>query len=350
MRRTITTAAGLVLILAATLALFGLPVVDSLALMLKGAFGDKLAITRTLVKTIPLAITAMGITVAWRAGMYNIGGEGQFVMGSVAAASIAPTLTTTPGPIAIPALIAAAVIGGAAWGGIAGWLKTKRGVEVVISTILLNFVAIQILAWVVAGPLMDRKAGTPLTVPLPESLMLPRMDRQTDLHAGIFIAALVVAATYVFLYLTKPGFKTRLVGEGERAARANRIHPDKIKVQAMLISGGLCGLAGGIEYLGITGQLGASSAQGWGFLAIPVALLGGLHPAGVALAALYFGALFAGSRNLAGFTTQGTTLVYIIQAVAVLGLIAIGALKFPSPLRGRGSASFTSKGEGEARS
>jgi simple sugar transport system permease protein len=162
--------------------------------------------------------------------------------------------------------------------------------------------------------------------------MLPRLDRQTDLHAGIFIAILAVVAIYVFLYLTKAGFRTRLVGEGERAARANGIPPDPVKVWAMAISGGLCGLAGGVEYLGISGQLGTSSAQGWGFLAIPVALLGGLHPFGVALAALYFGALFAGSRNLAGFTTQGTTLVYIIQAAAVLGLIALGALRYRRPV------------------
>jgi simple sugar transport system permease protein len=330
MKRGLLTAVGLVAILALTLAAFGLPVFDSLGLMFHGAFGDKLAITRTLVKTIPLAITAMGITVAWRAGMYNIGGEGQFVVGSLFAAVLAPWLSTSaiPGWMGMLLLIIASILGGGAWGALAGWLKVKRGVEVVISTILLNFVAFQMLAWAVAGPLKDAASGTPLTAPLNEIFMLPRLDRQTDLHAGIFVAVLAVLAVYVFLYLSKAGYRTRLVGEGERAARANRIPPDPVKVWAMTISGGLCGLAGGVEYLGLSGQLGTSSAQGWGFLAIPVALLGGLHPFGVALAALYFGALFAGSRNLAGFTTQGTTLVYIIQASAVLGLIALGALRF----------------------
>lgn len=296
--------------------------------MASGAFGDKLAITRTLVKTIPLTIAGMGVIVAWRGGMYNIGGEGQFVVGGLAGCLMAGPLRESgvPGWICICLILIASMLGGGLWGGFAGWLKNKRGVEVVISTILLNFVAIQLLAWLVAGPLRDPKGGLPLTTELPERMMLPRFDRQTDLHAGLFVALLVVAVVYVFLYWTGAGFQTRLVGEGERAARANRIDADRVKSIAMLISGALCGLAGGVEYAGIAGQLGTSFAQGWGFLAIPVALLGGLHPAWVALSALYFGALFAGSRNLAGFTDQGTTLIYVIQAVAVLGLIMIRAV------------------------
>ncbi|HVT12039.1 MAG TPA: ABC transporter permease [Fimbriimonadaceae bacterium] len=314
--------------MALTLALFGLPVGHSLSLMAQGAFGDKLAITRTLVKTIPLTITGMGIVVAWRAGMYNIGGEGQFVAGGLAGCLIATPLrdSAVPAWIAVLLILAASVVGGGLWGGIAGWLKNRRGVDVVISTILLNFIAIQLLAWLVAGPLRDVKSGLPLTPELPEGMMLPRFDRQTDLHAGIFVAVLAVAVVYVFLYLTKAGFRTRLVGAGESAARANRIDADRVRANAMLISGALCGLAGGVEYAGVAGQLGTSFAQGWGFLAIPVALLGGLHPIWVFLSALYFGALFAGSRSLAGFTDQGTTLIYIIQAAAVLGLIGLRAV------------------------
>jgi len=332
--RAFAIAAGLILTLAATLAIFGLPVGHSMALMAHGAFGDKLAITRTLVKSIPLTITAMGIVIAWRAGMYNIGGEGQFVMGGVCSAVLANWLipsTALPAWFGIVFMLTASVAGGAAWGGLAGWLKSRRGVEVVISTILLNFVAIQLLAWVVAGPLRDRSSGLPLTVQLPDRLMLPKFDPAYDLHFGIFVAALAALFAYGFLYSTKAGFRTRLAGEGERVARANRIDADRAKIGAMLISGGLCGLAGGVEYTGIAGQLGTSFAQGWGFLAIPVALLGGLHPLWVVLSALYFGALFAGSRNLAGFTDQGATIIYIIQAVAVLGLIAIGALSFRKP-------------------
>jgi ABC-type uncharacterized transport system permease subunit len=327
MRRGLTTVAGLVLILVLTLAVFGLPVGQSLGLLVHGALGDQLAITRTLVKSIPLVIAAMGIIVAWRAGMYNIGGEGQFVMGGLAAATLGKWLMvgSLPGWLGLIGMLALSLAGGAAWGWIAGWLKVKRGVEVVISTILLNFVAIQVLEWAVAGPLRDPKGGVPMTTPLPDSLMLTRFSRQTDLHAGIFVALLAVVVIYIFLYLSGAGFQTRLVGEGERAARANRINGGKVKTNAMLISGALCGLAGGVEYLGMSGQLGKSFAQGWGFLAIPVALLGGLQPFWVALSALYFAALLAGSRNLAGFTAQGTTMVYIIQAAAVLGLVAMRA-------------------------
>lgn len=321
--RPVAIALGLIAILALTLAAFGLPVGHSLALMIQGAFGDKLALTRTLVKSIPLAITGMGVLIAWRAGMYNIGGEGQFIMGGLAGAILAQASPAA----SWMAILAASLIGGAIWGGIAGWLRHARNVDVVISTILLNFIAIQILAWAVAGPLRDPAGGVPLTRPLTSGQSLPHFDRQTDLHYGIFIAVLAVLATHAFLYLTKAGFRLRLVGEGERAARANGIAIGRAKVSAMLISGALCGLAGGVEYAGIAGQLGVSFAQGWGFLAIPVALLGGLHPLWVGLSALYFGALFAGSRNLAGFSEQGTTVVFVIQGAAVLGLIAIGAAR-----------------------
>ncbi len=334
MIRVVVTALGLIAILMITLAAFGLPVGHSLALMAQGAFGDRLAISRTLVKTIPLAIAGMGITVSWRAGMYNIGGEGQFVAGGLMAAILGNVVArgSLGGLIAIPGMLILSIVGGAIWGGLAGWLRAVRGVEIVISTILLNFVALQLLAWAVAGPLQDAGKGVPLSLELPRSAMLPRFDPQNDLHAGLFIAIAVVLATYVFLYWMKGGFVIGLVGAGERVARANRIDTDRVKINAMLISGGLCGLAGGVEYAGISGQLGTSFSQGWGFLAIPVALIGGLHPLWVALSALYFGALFAGSRNLAGFTEQGTTVIYVIQAAAVLGLIALRALPSAKPL------------------
>lgn len=329
--RAAITGLGLVVILILTLAVFGLPIGPSLGLMFRGAFGDWTALTRTLVKFIPLTITTMGIIVSWKAGMYNIGGEGQFLIGGLSAAMLA--LVPLPPGLGLVFLLVASCVGGGLWGALAGWLRAKRGVEVVISTILLNVVAAQLLAWAVAGPLKDPKGGVPLTAQLPDALMLPRFDRQNDLHAGIFIAILVVLATHAFLYWTKAGFRMRLVGEGERTARANRVPTDAIRLGAMALSGALCGLAGGVEYTGVSGQLGTSFAQGWGLLAIPVALIAGLDPIFGALSAFYFAALFAGSRNLAGFTTQGTTLIYVIQGAAVLGLVAIGALRFRSASR-----------------
>lgn len=314
----------LVLALVSTLALFGLPVLDSLRLLYEGALGDKFGISRTLAKATPLLLTGVGMVIAWRAGMYNIGGEGQLIVGAIGAAAVASALAgRIPGAALNPILLVVAMATGALWSGIAGWLQIARGVPAVISTILLNFVAIQLLAWVVQAPLRRSTGGLPQTEPLPGDAMLLKFDRQLDLHFGIVIALIVVVLAALYLYGTRSGFRLRLVGASASVARANRIPSNRVAVGSMMLSGALCGLAGAVEYTGITGMLGIGFPQGWGFLAIPVALVGGLHPIGVLFSGLYFGALFAGSENLARFTASGTTLIYVIQAVAVLAVVSI---------------------------
>lgn len=323
---TVAVSLGLVLVLVLTLACFQLPLAQSLALLWEGAAGDKFGISRTLVKATPLTLTGLGILVAWRAGMYNIGGEGQFVIGAVCGATAAKLLWHLPGGVLNPIILLACMLGGALFAAVAALLQVYRGVQCVISTILLNFVAIQVLGWSVSGPLRQQGTTMPQTDPLPSDAMFHRFDPQADLHSGMFLALAAVAVIYVFLFLTRSGYRLRLVGENARAAQANRVSVARAQIGAMLISGALCGLAGGVEYVGIAGAVGNDTPQNWGFVAIPVALLGGLHPAGVLLASLYFGALFAGSSNLARFTPSGTTIVYVIQAVAVIGFIGLKAL------------------------
>lgn len=332
-RQGTMTVVGLIFILLLTLAVLTPNPWESARLIAIGAFGGELGISRTLVKWIPLCLAGLGIVVAWRGGMYNIGGEGQFVVGGIAGAFAAkPLLDSSPSwLIAAPVILIASTVAGAAWGWLAAWLFVRRGVEVVISTILMNFVAIQMLAYLVSGPMRERSGWLPKTDRLPAVTALPKFDPAYDLHYGIGLAVMAVAAIYFFLYLTKQGFRLRLVGENARAARANRIDAPRARLLAMAVSGGLCGLAGGVEYMGVTQQLGQGFSQNWGFLAIPVALLAGLHPIAVCLSALYFAAILAGSRNLAGFTADGTVLIYIVQAAAVLGLVAIGKYKGKAP-------------------
>lgn len=319
------TILGMVAALTLTLAVLSPHPLESMRLLAAGAFGDKFGITRTLVKWIPLVLAGLGVVVAWRAGMYNIGGEGQFVVGGITAAFVArPLLDTGLGWIGLaPILLGAATLGGALWGWLAGWLYVRRGVEVVISTILLNFVAIQVLAYLVSGPLMERAGKLPQTDRLSNLQALPKFDPQTDLHVGIVVALLAAFGVYLLLFGTKAGYAMRLVGANAQAARANGFNAKRAQMGSISISGALCGLAGGIEYMGVTQQLGQSFPQNWGFLAIPVALLAGLHPMGVLLSALYFAAILAGSRNLSGFTADGTVLIYVVQAVAVLVFLAL---------------------------
>lgn len=312
-----------------TLAAFGLPVVASLKLLAVGAVGDKFGLSRTAIKTTPLLLAGLGMVVAWRGGLYNIGGEGQFLMGGLGGALIAKLLfrfTAAPSALVTTSIMLGALAGGALWASLAGWLYVKRGVNVVISTILFNFIALQLLGWAVSGPLQESKRQLPLTDLLPDALMLYRPNRQMDLHSGVLLAMLAAVAIHFLLYRTVFGFKLRLVGANQRAARANRINAGAVQVWTMALSGALCGLAGGVEYAGIAGQLGTGFSQGWGFLAIPVALLGNLHPLATIGSALFFGAVFAGSENLARFTPAGTTLIYVVQGAAVLGLVAMNAL------------------------
>ncbi len=321
---------GLFAVLVLTLILFQLPVMSSLSLLVSGAFGDKFAWSRTAVKATPLLFTGLGMVVAWRAGMFNIGGEGQLNVGGLFWAIVAKLgnlgPATSVGWIWTLAILSACSMGGAFWAWIAGWLFVKRGVNVVISTILLNFVAVQILGYCASGPLEDHKKQVPLTETLPDSVMLPKWSPQMDLHLGVLIPLIAAVGVFVYLYRTRAGFRLRLVGENPRVARANRIDASKVQIQAMLVSGALCGLAGGVEYVGIAGQLGADFSQQWGFLGIPVALLGGLNPLVSIVSAVFFGALFSGSDNLARYTPAGATLIYVIQAAAVLGYVGLKAV------------------------
>ena len=163
----------------------------------------------------------------------------------------------------------------------------------------------------------------PQTDRLPEAVMFTRFDPQSDLHAGVFVALAAAALLAIFLFMTKSGFRLRLAGENPEAARVAGVDVGRSQMRAMLLSGALCGLAGGVDYVGFLGQIGLGFSQNWGFLSIPVALLGALHPAGVLASGLFFGALFAGSEDLAQFNLSGTTVVLMMQAAAVLAYVGI---------------------------
>lgn len=313
--------------LAATLAAFGLPVGDSLRLLAEGCLGDRFGISRTLVKATPLLLVALGMAVAWRAGIYNIGGEGQFIVGGLAAAAAFKLVTGLPGPIITLVLVLTSIVGGASFAWVAGWLQVTRGVQAVISTIMLNFVAIQLLGWLVAGPLQESARRLPQTERLPETAMFWRFDRQMDLHIGMALALVAVVGLWLFLFRSPAGFQTRLVGANPNAARAAKIDVGRVQLRAMAISGGLCGLAAATEYLGLAGIVDKGFSQQWGFLGIPVALAGGLNPAGILASSLYFGALFAGSDNLARYTPSGAPIVVVVQAVAVFALLAMNSFR-----------------------
>jgi simple sugar transport system permease protein len=209
------------------------------------------------------------------------------------------------------------------YAGVSAWLFAARGVNVVISTILLNFVALHLLNYLVRGPLQTAQGTIPQSEPLAKDVRFDILDPQTALHSGIIIVPIVAVILWFLLNHTVAGLRLRLVGTNPNAARAARVPVLRVQVLALMLSGALCGLAGGIEYVGSSGILFDDFSPGWGFLGIPVALLAGLNPIAAILSGLYFGALFAGSKNLEAFGATGSALVYAMQGAAVLAFVAI---------------------------
>lgn len=322
---TILYTMGLTALVLLTLLALRLPVWTSVHLLVEGALGDQFGVGRTSSKMTPLILCALGISISWKAGMFNIGGEGQFVAGGLLGAIMFQwlELAHVAGVGAITLILFASIVGGSVWAGLAGFLKVKRGVDVVISTILLNFVAFQIMKWLVSGPMMEKTGGLPVTTQIPNADILYHPNPQTDLHVGVVLAVFAGLFIWYLQYRTRLGLEMRVVGANFFVARANRLPSEARQVQAMLISGGLCGLAGGIEYLAMAGQIGLDFNQNWGFLAIPVAIVGGLQPLYIIPSAFLFACLFAGSLNLGRYTQGGDAIVYVLQAVVVLGVVAM---------------------------
>ena len=303
---------------------------DALNALASGAFGSRYDIGNTLTRTTPLLLTGLGVAIAFRARLWNIGGEGQILMGALAACALgAYRLHDLPAVVLLPLMLAGGAVAGALWAGLAGWLRVARGVPEVISTIMLNFVAFAVLSYALHGPLQQR-AGDSLpgyAEPLPPAATLPLLVPGTPLHAGFLLALAALGVVALLLGWTVTGFALRAVGANAAAARVAGIPVERMQMIAMLWSGGLCGLAGAVELSGVLGTLFGEYQSGYGFTAIAVALLGRLNPGGIALSALFFGALSAGSEIMESRAHVSHDLVYVIQAVTLLVLLAFPAMR-----------------------
>jgi len=325
---------GLMALMTATLLILRIPPIPALQAIWIGAVGDSTTgtlapLSTTLTKMAPLLLTGLGVTIAWRAGMFSIGAEGQLLIGALAALGLATLTPRIPAPILILMMLMIGALAGSLWSGLAGWLRIYRNVPEVISTIMLNYIALNIIGAMVTepGPLHGKTQAGPHSDPIPDALNLPNLippvqhGIQVHLHLGIAIAIAVVPLVALYLYRTRSGFGIRVVGQNAEAAAVARMPIDRLRLEAMLVSGGLCGLAGAIELMGVTGRLGRDFSAGWGYTAIPVALLGSLSPFGVLGSAVFFGALAAGCNNAQRSAGVPSVVAYIIQATAVLAIV-----------------------------
>ena len=305
--------------LAAGLEASGYDAAAALGALWLGAFGSWDAFTSTtLVRAVPLILIGLGIAVAFRGGALNIGAEGQFYAGAIAATWVGLHLGNQPAPIAVGALLLAASVAGLCWVVVPVWLKLRFGVIEVISTLLLNFVAVSLVSLMVQGPLQERARIYPQSDAIAEAARLPLLPG-TRLHAGFVIALIGGLVLWVLFTKTLWGFRLRAVGMGPRAAEVSgRIDSQRVSAIALLLSGAIAGLAGGVEVSGVSYALFQNLSPGYGFTGIAVALLGGLHPIGVVVAGVLFGALQAGAGAMQRDAGVPAVAVYVVEAVIII--------------------------------
>lgn len=303
----------------------GINPVQAFAQLWAGTFASKYQIGVTLIKTTPLLLTALGLGFAFRSGVFNIGAEGQIYIGALCGTVIGIQEWGLPPLLHLPLSLLAGFLGGGLWGALPGFLKARFRVNEVITTILLNYIAIFLVSYFTRGPLRaDRTsaAAMPHTVEVQLSSRLPIIWEGTRLHAGILLALLATALVWFITYRTVFGFKSRAVGFSQPAARYAGMQVVPVITLAMFLSGGLAGLAGTVEILGVQRRLRDMFSPGTGYTAIAIALFGRNDPLGIALAALLFGALEAGANNMEALAGVPSTLVEIVQGIIIF-LVAV---------------------------
>jgi len=322
--RVLVLLATAIAMLAVLLIATGHDVVPALSAMVRGAFGSYYAITSaTIVRMVPLALAGLAVSVAFRAGILNIGAEGQLLVGAAAATAISGTLVGAPWFIGIPVMLVVGAMAGGAWAAIAGALRLRFGVLEVISTIMLNFVAQYLTGWLVRGPLQEPTRVNPQSATLVPELQMPVLLEGTRLHAGVLLVMVVAIGVWWWLRSTASGFRLRAVGAAPTAAAsAGGIDVPRTMFGAFLVSGLLAGLAGAVEYTGITYALYENFSPGYGFTAIAVALLARLHPLGVLATALLFGALEAGANAMQRDAGVPSVVVSVVEALLILLVLA----------------------------
>jgi len=310
----VADALGSVILLALAGIAFGHAPGELLSILISGSIGSTFALEGTLLKSVPLLLTGLSVAIAFRAGVWNIGGEGQFLAGALGAFLGARYGITTA--------LTASIIAGALWASIASAMRLWRNAPEVLTTILLNFIAIHLLGWAVNGPLQEASGKYPQSDAVPIGAMLPAIGA-SELHVGIVIAILAAIGAWFLLYRTAEGLRLRASGFNRNAAKWAGINVDAQLVRAMAISGAMAGLAGGIELLGVTHRLFERFAAGYGYAGIAVALLAHLHPLGTLASAFFFGAMTTGAGELQRTAGISSTVATFGQAVVILMMIAL---------------------------
>ncbi|HDH26295.1 MAG TPA: ABC transporter permease [Actinobacteria bacterium] len=301
--------------------------------LIDGAFGSLRALSDTAAKAVPLLLVGVGITIAFRSNVINIGGEGQIILGALFGTAFALLMPNLPTWLILPGVLLAGFVGGAFWGAIPGALKAYFNVNEILSTIMLNIVAVQTMNFLLRGPMMDPaeiEAGSriPQTARLAQAADLPILVKGTRLNAGILISIVAAVVAYFFLWRMTEGFRIRAVGLNPHASRYAGIHVQRSTVLALTLSGALCGLAGAILVFGSESHRFVTDGSSFGFTGsagyngIVVALFGGLNPLGTIPASFLFGALLVGANKLQRVVQVPAALIIALNGLVVVFVVS----------------------------
>ncbi|HEX5831520.1 MAG TPA: ABC transporter permease, partial [Gemmatimonadaceae bacterium] len=318
-----------VLLLAGLVAASGLSPSAALGALVRGAVGSPYALlSGTLLRATPLLLAGLAVALAFRAGVLNIGAEGQLLAGAAAAAAVGLGAAGMSAAIAAPLALLAGTVAGAAWASIAALLRTRFGVLEVISTIMLNFVAIHAVGYLVRGPLQEPTRAYPQTNAIAEVARLAPLAPGQRLHWGFLLALGAAVLLWLGLRYTAAGFRLRVVGANPAAAAsAGLVSVARTTAGAFVLSGALAGLAGAVELQGVTYALYENLSPGYGYTAIAVALLARLEPLLVVPSAILFGALEAGGAAMQRDAGVPSVLVAVIEATLILAVLAFDRLR-----------------------
>lgn len=312
---------------AALLWLNGFNGTDVVTVMIFGSFQDVRSFGEILLKATPLILIGAGLCVAFRCSIWNIGAEGQLYVGAIAATYVGTSIDGLSVWVHAPLVMLAGALAGAAWAGIAGYLKVRFQASEIVTTIMLNYIAIILTSYLVTGPMKDASAAYPQSARLVREAWTPRIVSDMRLHIGILVAVVLAVALYIFLQKSSRGFALRVVGLNPNAARYAGMNVRRNVMIAICISGALAGLAGAFEVAGVTHRLYQNISPGYGFEGIAVALLANNNP----LAAIISGGLFAtlrsGSEVLQITSQVPQVLVLVIQGIVILSVVAFAKLR-----------------------
>ena len=300
---------------------------EAYSALIQGALGNVSGITQTLTKATPLLLVGLGICIAFRGGVINIGGEGQVVVGALASTAVAVGFAELPGLLLLPLTLLSGAAAGFLWGGVPGLLKARLGVNEILTTVMMNQIALRLMNFLLRGPMLDPEhvtAGTsiPQSAALPESVWLPRLVPRTLFHSGAILAVLLALAVYFLLWRTTIGYRIRAVGLNPNASRYAGIPVPNYVTLSLALSGMLCGVAGAVEVMGVHHRMLEGLSGGYGFSGIVAALFGKLHPLGTIPASALFGALLVGADKMQRAVQVPSALAITLQGLVVLFVVA----------------------------